>query len=175
MADNTPQLFPIIVLPAVSKMHVRVGKFIYNPFVNEHVYENRVLTPQELNKIADDIFLDQRLPRRPSIRMVTLEALAAPAPLEAVERPVQEASSMFPGSVLSKLPMDAAPAPPAESPAENPMESQDNDDEEEIDITELAWQFAQDQGVDVSTISGTGAGGRITKKDVEAAVATRAA
>ena len=43
--------------------------------------------------------------------------------------------------------------------------------EGEIDATPAALAHAQSVGVDLSTIKGTGAGGKITKADVESAVA----
>lgn len=169
-------LYPIIILPGVSKMHVRVGKFILNPLIGEHVYENRIIEVEEINTLADKIFLDHRLPRRPSIRMVARDALLA-KPLEVVPEPQVadetapaaplESSSMFPGASVMVAPGETAPPEVPQEPAD--------EEEAEIDITESAWQFAQDEGVDVSEIKGTGANGRILKKDIENAVASKAA
>ncbi|MCP4424273.1 MAG: hypothetical protein GY803_07280 [Chloroflexi bacterium] len=44
-------------------------------------------------------------------------------------------------------------------------------DEKEIDATDSAVKLADEHGIDLATIKGTGADGRITKRDVETAVA----
>src|SRR5690606_2747291 len=43
-------------------------------------------------------------------------------------------------------------------------------DEEEVDATDEARALAEAHGIDLSTVQGTGANGRILKKDVEAAI-----
>lgn len=42
--------------------------------------------------------------------------------------------------------------------------------EEEVDATDEARALAEAHGIDLSTVQGTGANGRILKKDVEAAI-----
>jgi pyruvate/2-oxoglutarate dehydrogenase complex dihydrolipoamide acyltransferase (E2) component len=42
--------------------------------------------------------------------------------------------------------------------------------ESEVDATPAAEELAEEEGVDLSEVEGTGAGGRVTKPDVEAAV-----
>ncbi|MBI4312008.1 MAG: 2-oxo acid dehydrogenase subunit E2 [Chloroflexi bacterium] len=53
------------------------------------------------------------------------------------------------------------PAAPAEGPAE------------EVRVTPVARRLAQEKGVDLRRVKGTGPGGRITREDVEAAAAQR--
>jgi 2-oxoglutarate dehydrogenase dihydrolipoamide succinyltransferase (E2 component) len=64
----------------------------------------------------------------------------------------------------------AAPPPPA-PPSEAPLP--DRGPRSQI-LSPLVRKLAADNGIDLASVSGTGAGGRITKKDVEAAVAAGA-
>ena len=49
----------------------------------------------------------------------------------------------------------------------------DDSDRKRIKISPLARRIAKEHGIDIETIEGTGAGGRITKQDVERAVSER--
>jgi len=53
--------------------------------------------------------------------------------------------------------------------AEEPAEEHGENYYEDISTTGAAAELAQELGVDLSTVEGTGKGGRITKGDVEAA------
>ena len=59
-------------------------------------------------------------------------------------------------------PAAATSAPPAEEPAAAPAAA-----EEKERVTPVARRLAEEQGVDVSQISGSGAAGRVTRQDVE--------
>ena len=61
----------------------------------------------------------------------------------------------------------AAPAPVAEAPAA-PAAA-----EGEAYVTPLVRKLAKDNGIDLSTVKGTGVGGRIRKQDVQAAIAAK--
>src|SRR5450631_2370354 len=75
-------------------------------------------------------------------------AVAAPAP--PVETPAPE------------QPAAAAPAPPAETPAPEPVEK-----EPAGPLSPLVRKMARELNLDLTQVKGTGAGGRITKQDVE--------
>jgi 2-oxoglutarate dehydrogenase E2 component (dihydrolipoamide succinyltransferase) len=90
------------------------------------------------------------------------EAPAAPAPAAAPEAPKQEA----PAAAAPSAP--AAPAPPAPAAAAAaPAESGY--------VTPLVRKLANQQGVDIAALTGTGVGGRIRKQDVLAAAEAKAA
>src|SRR5271170_4126453 len=74
---------------------------------------------------------------------------AAPAPVPAAAKP-------------------AAPAPP--SAAASPAASAGNSSER-IHSSPLVRRLAKEHGVDLTAIPGTGAGGRITKEDIQAVIA----
>ncbi|MEU2431701.1 2-oxoglutarate dehydrogenase, E2 component, dihydrolipoamide succinyltransferase [Streptomyces sp. NPDC007861] len=77
----------------------------------------------------------------------------APAPVQAAPAPVAPAAPAVPAAV--------APAAPAVSPAA-PVD-------EGAYVTPLVRKLAAENGVDLSTVKGTGVGGRIRKQDVIAA------
>ncbi|QMU98254.1 2-oxoglutarate dehydrogenase, E2 component, dihydrolipoamide succinyltransferase [Microbacterium esteraromaticum] len=80
---------------------------------------------------------------------------AAPAPAPAAPAPAAEAPAAPAAPAPAAAP--AAPAPAAEAPAA---------DSDSLYVTPLVRRLASQQGIDLSTITGTGVGGRIRKEDV---------
>ncbi|SFS05188.1 2-oxoglutarate dehydrogenase E2 component [Microbacterium sp. cf046] len=101
-------------------------------------------------------------------------APAQPAPAPAAAAPAPTAAAPAPAAA-APAPAAAAPAPAAAAPA--PAAADDSD--VSAYVTPLVRRLAQQQGVDLATVSGTGVGGRIRKEDVlkaaEAASAPAAA
>ncbi|WP_230012711.1 2-oxoglutarate dehydrogenase, E2 component, dihydrolipoamide succinyltransferase, partial [Microbacterium sp. Bi128] len=93
------------------------------------------------------------------------EAPAAPAPAAAPEAPKQEAPAAAAPSAPAAPAAQAAPAPAAAAAA--PAESGY--------VTPLVRKLANQQGVDIAALTGTGVGGRIRKQDVLAAAEAKAA
>ncbi|GAA2608277.1 2-oxoglutarate dehydrogenase, E2 component, dihydrolipoamide succinyltransferase [Streptomyces lienomycini] len=89
-------------------------------------------------------------------------APAAPAPAQAAPAPAAPAPQAPP----APAPQLAAPAP-APAPAAAPAAAQPVDDG--AYVTPLVRKLAAENGVDLSTVKGTGVGGRIRKQDVTAA------
>jgi 2-oxoglutarate dehydrogenase E2 component (dihydrolipoamide succinyltransferase) len=89
-------------------------------------------------------------------------AAAAPAPAPA---PVAPAAPVAPPAPVAAAPV-AAPAPVAPA-APAPAAAQATDDG--AYVTPLVRKLASENGVDLSTVKGTGVGGRIRKQDVIAA------
>ena len=71
----------------------------------------------------------------------------------------------------------AAPAAPpaAEAPAAAPAAEAEAAPRERIRSSPLVRRLAREHGIDLSQVRGTGAGGRISKRDIEAYLAARAA
>jgi pyruvate dehydrogenase E2 component (dihydrolipoamide acetyltransferase) len=100
-------------------------------------------------------------------------AAAAPAPAPA------KAAAPAP----AKAPAAAAPAPAAPKPmavpaapvAAAPAPASSGSTGERIHSSPLVRRMAAEHGIDLSTLSGTGAGGRISKQDIEAAIAAAGA
>ena len=81
-------------------------------------------------------------------------APAAPAPAAAAPAPATPAAPAAPASAPDTPATPAAPAADGEAY-----------------VTPLVRKLAKDNGIDLSTVKGTGVGGRIRKQDVQAAVA----
>jgi 2-oxoglutarate dehydrogenase E2 component (dihydrolipoamide succinyltransferase) len=94
---------------------------------------------------------------------------AAPAPAAPAAKPAPEAPAPVPAT---EKPAAPAPTPvPAAAPAAPAAVVAPGASTERIHSSPLVRRMAKEHGVDLSTIEGTGAGGRITKQDIEAAIA----
>jgi pyruvate dehydrogenase E2 component (dihydrolipoamide acetyltransferase) len=96
-------------------------------------------------------------------------AAPAPAPAKAaapVPTPAKAPAAAAPAPVAPK---PAAPAPVAAPMASAPASSGSSG--ERIHSSPLVRRMAKEHGIDLSTMEGTGAGGRISKQDIEAAIA----
>ena len=110
------------------------------------------------------------------------EPEVAPEPQEATTAPSAQAPSPAQAPPPAQAPSPAQAPPPAQAPAPlsaaAPSEAAEaNADDEEVAgtyVTPLVRRLASENGVDLSTVTGTGVGGRIRKSDVLAA-AERAA
>ncbi|HXT27581.1 MAG TPA: dihydrolipoamide acetyltransferase family protein [Candidatus Eisenbacteria bacterium] len=91
----------------------------------------------------------------PAPKAETPKPTAAPAPQPAASKP---------GPV--PVPSPQAPAPPAAAAASAPAK-----EGARIHSSPLVRRMAKEHGIDLSTVPGTGAGGRISKQDMEAAIA----
>ncbi|ABK03005.1 2-oxoglutarate dehydrogenase E2 component [Arthrobacter sp. FB24] len=101
---------------------------------------------------------------------------AAPAPQQeapAAEAPKQEAPAAAPAAPAAAPAKEEAPAPKQEAPAAPAAESAAP--AESGYVTPLVRKLANQQGVDISSLTGTGVGGRIRKQDVLAAAEAKAA
>jgi len=65
---------------------------------------------------------------------------------------------------------EAVEAPAAEAEEEAAAEAEEQEEAPEVDITGAAEELAEEHGVDVTALEGTGKDGRILKSDVQAAV-----
>ncbi|MGN8551868.1 UNVERIFIED_CONTAM: 2-oxoglutarate dehydrogenase, E2 component, dihydrolipoamide succinyltransferase [Microbacterium sp. SLM126] len=113
------------------------------------------------------------------------EAGAAAAPAESPAPAASEASAPAP-QAEAPVPQAEAPAPQAEAPAPAaaaapqtapaPAASAVTDDSDVVSyVTPLVRRLAQQQGVDLASVTGTGVGGRIRKEDVLKAAEAAAA
>ncbi|KZE40532.1 2-oxoglutarate dehydrogenase, E2 component, dihydrolipoamide succinyltransferase, partial [Microbacterium sp. T32] len=98
------------------------------------------------------------------------EPIQQPQPSEVQEQPAAPAAEEKPAE------QPAASAPQAAAPASAPAAAPTSSGDEVTYVTPLVRRLAQQQGVDLSTVSGSGVGGRIRKEDVlKAAEAAKAA
>ena len=99
-------------------------------------------------------------------------AAAAPAAAPAVEAPTPAVEAPAPAAepvVAPSAPVAAAPAPVAAAPVAASEEG-----EGRAFVSPVVARMLTEHGLDISQISGTGRGGRVTKKDVENALAAQA-
>ena len=98
-------------------------------------------------------------------------AAAAPAPALAKTPAPAPAPTKVPAVAAPALvtPRPAVPAPAAASLASAPAASGSGG--ERIHSSPLVRRMAKEHGIDLSTVEGTGAGGRISKQDIEALIA----
>jgi len=97
---------------------------------------------------------------------------AAPAPVAAAPAPAAAApapAAAAPAPVAAPAPAAPAAAVPAPAPAAEPSRGAHAGTSGYV--TPIVRKLANEAGVDLSTITGTGVGGRIRKQDIEAAAA----
>ncbi|PYT94298.1 MAG: 2-oxoglutarate dehydrogenase, E2 component, dihydrolipoamide succinyltransferase [Acidobacteria bacterium] len=101
-------------------------------------------------------------------------AAAAPAPAKSqVPAPAKASVAAAPAPAPTPVPRPAAPAPVATAAV--PAPAAPNSSGERIHSSPLVRRLAKEHGIDLSTVAGTGAGGRISKQDIEAVIAMGAA
>ncbi len=109
------------------------------------------------------------------------EAPSAAPPTEKVEAEKQERAASAPVSVPpaqaqgAAAPPQGKAGPPREAPPASRIPLPDGGNGERTRSSPLARRMATDRGLDISSVQGSGPGGRIIKRDVEAAAATGAA
>jgi len=93
-------------------------------------------------------------------------AAGAPAPAKAAApAPAPAAAAPAPAAPRPAAPAPASPVATAPAPASPGSTS------ERIHSSPLVRRIASEHGIDLSTVTGTGAGGRISKQDIEAVIA----
>jgi len=94
-------------------------------------------------------------------------AAAAPTPAKAPAAPAPT-----PAPAAAKPAPTAPPAAPAAQPAAAPASAASSGTgTERIHSSPLVRRMAKEHGIDLASLEGSGAGGRITKEDIEAAIA----
>ena len=126
----------------------------------------------EVPSPASGVLLEIRVPEDETVEVGTILAIvgspsaapaAAPAPAVTPKAPAPAAEpAPAPAPAASSAPAPAATAAPA---AAAPVSSGATGSY----VTPIVRKLAKDKGVDLSTVTGTGVGGRIRKQDVEAA------
>ncbi len=94
------------------------------------------------------------------------EEAPAPAKEEAPAPAAEAAPEPAPAPDPTPAPAPAAPAPAAAAPAPAPAAAAADDSDVTAYVTPLVRRLAQQQGVDLAKVTGTGVGGRIRKEDV---------
>jgi pyruvate dehydrogenase E2 component (dihydrolipoamide acetyltransferase) len=93
----------------------------------------------------------------------------APATQEAADQAMAAASEGV-GDVSQAAEPQSPPPPPAPAPAPQPAAAPTGGENGKTFLSPVVARIASEHGVDVSRVQGTGAGGRVTKKDILAFV-----
>jgi len=116
----------------------------------------------------------QTVPIQTIVGVIDAAGSAAGAPASA------PAKAPAPAPAAAKVPAAATPAPAAPRPAAPapaapvaaaPAPSSSSSTGERIHSSPLVRRMAKEHGIDLSAVEGTGAGGRISKQDIEALIA----
>jgi 2-oxoglutarate dehydrogenase E2 component (dihydrolipoamide succinyltransferase) len=112
----------------------------------------------------------QTVPIQTVVGVIDAAGSAAAAPAPAPAKAASPAPAKAPAAApTAPAPAAAAPRPaspaPAAAPASGPASS------ERIHSSPLVRRMAKEHGIDLTTVQGTGAGGRISKQDIEALLA----
>jgi pyruvate dehydrogenase E2 component (dihydrolipoamide acetyltransferase) len=115
----------------------------------------------------------QTVPIQTIVGVIDAAGSAAAAPAPAPAKPAAAAPAP------AKAPVAAAPAPPAPRPAAPApsaasiasVPASSGSSGERIHSSPLVRRMAKEHGIDLTTVEGTGAGGRISKQDIEALIA----
>jgi len=94
---------------------------------------------------------------------------ASPSVKSAAEEPAKVETPPPPAPAPPPAPVEAKPAPPPPTPAPPPPAKQADASVEELRRTKsspLVRKIAQEHGVDISQLEGTGMSGRVTKNDI---------
>jgi pyruvate dehydrogenase E2 component (dihydrolipoamide acetyltransferase) len=115
----------------------------------------------------------QTVPIQTIVGVIDAAGSAAAAPAPAATKPAAPAPAPAKAPVAA-APPPAAPRPAAPAPAAAPMAAAptaSGSGGERIHSSPLVRRMAAEHGIDLSTLAGTGAGGRISKQDIEVAIA----
>ena len=126
----------------------------------------------EVPSPASGVLLEIRVPEDETVEVGTVLAIigdpsqagSAPAPAAPAPQAAPEPPAPAPAPA-AEAPAPAAPATTAAPAAAAPVSSGASGSY----VTPIVRKLAKDKGVDLSTVTGTGVGGRIRKQDVEAA------
>jgi pyruvate dehydrogenase E2 component (dihydrolipoyllysine-residue acetyltransferase) len=110
----------------------------------------------------------QTVPIQTVVGVIDAASSAAAAPAHAAVKPAAAAPPPPPAPAVAPLPKPApTPTSAAASAAAAPAPSKDGG---RIHSSPLVRRMAKEHGIDLSAIAGTGAGGRISKQDIEALI-----
>jgi pyruvate dehydrogenase E2 component (dihydrolipoamide acetyltransferase) len=115
----------------------------------------------------------QTVPIQTIVGVIDAAGSAAAAPAPAPAKAAAPAPAKAPAAAAPAPAVAPRPAPPAPSApvAATPAPASSGSTGERIHSSPLVRRMASEHGIDLSTVAGTGAGGRISKQDIEALIA----
>ncbi len=184
-----------VIMPKMSDAMIEGKVLAWRKHVGDPVARGEVIAEIETDKVNVEIEADSSgtlsevvvqeggtVPVGAVIAYINGSARAASAPAGAPRGAAPAAAAPPPVPATSKTPEpagpqgtpNAPPAPGASGEAPSPVHEA-SPAEDHIKASPLARRLAAERGVDLTHITGTGPGGRIVERDVEASVASRQA
>jgi pyruvate/2-oxoglutarate dehydrogenase complex dihydrolipoamide acyltransferase (E2) component len=138
----------------------------------DKVEKGQIITVVETEKVRSDV----ESPDTGFIHIIGQEGTVAPVGAIIAQLAVSKDElaqlQKQPAGTLSAKPAQAA-APAAQAPVASAAPARAPD--EKIKITPVARKMAEENAIDVTRVTGTGPGGRITREDIEKAIAEKSA
>jgi len=141
----------------------------------DKVDKGQIIAVVETEKVRSDV----ESPDSGFIRILAAEGTTAPvgmviAQLAATREELARLQKQPASAPAAAKPVEAA-APAAQAPVAAAAPAPVRGADEKVKITPVARKMAEEHAIDVTRVAGTGPGGRITREDVEKAIAEKAA
>ncbi len=141
----------------------------------DKVDKGQIIAVVETEKVRSDV----ESPDSGFIRILAAEGTTAPvgmviAQLAATREELARLQKQPASAPAAAKPVEAA-APAAQAPVAAAAPAPVRGTDEKVKITPVARKMAEEHAIDVTRVAGTGPGGRITREDVEKAIAEKAA
>ena len=141
----------------------------------DKVDKGQIIAVVETEKVRSDV----ESPDSGFIRILAAEGTTAPvgmviAQLAATREELAQLQKQPASAPAAAKPVEAA-APAAQAPVAAAAPAPVRGADEKVKITPVARKMAEEHAIDVTRVAGTGPGGRITREDVEKAIAEKAA
>jgi len=141
----------------------------------DKVDKGQIIAVVETEKVRSDV----ESPDSGFIRILAAEGTTAPvgmviAQLAATREELAQLQKQPAGAPATAKLVEAAP-PAAQAPVAAAAPALVRGADEKVKITPVARKMAEEHAIDVTRVAGTGPGGRITREDVEKAIAEKAA
>jgi pyruvate dehydrogenase E2 component (dihydrolipoamide acetyltransferase)/2-oxoglutarate dehydrogenase E2 component (dihydrolipoamide succinyltransferase) len=141
----------------------------------DKVDKGQIIAVVETEKVRSDV----ESPDSGFIRILAAEGTTAPvgmviAQLAATREELARLQKQPASAPAAAKPVEAA-APAAQAPVAAAAPTPVRGADEKVKITPVARKMAEEHAIDVTRVAGTGPGGRITREDVEKAIAEKAA
>ena len=163
---------------AVDVIMPQMGESIFEGTITKWMKKpgDRVERDEPLFEISTDK-VDAEIPS-PAAGVLTEIKVAEgqTVPIQTVVAVIDGASSVQRNGVAEAKTGPQAAASTTPAPAQPPVEPSERGaaDERDIHSSPLVQRLARENNIDLATVRGTGAGGRISKQDIQAAIAARA-